>query len=48
MAERDGRPADAQRHYERFVALWQDADPEYQPLVAEARAALRRLAPDDY
>jgi tetratricopeptide (TPR) repeat protein len=46
MAERESRLADARRHYERFALLWSDADPEYQPLVNEARAALRRLDPD--
>ena len=37
---------DAQRaieHYRAFLALWPDADPELQPLVEQARAALARL-----
>ncbi len=32
-------------HYERVAELWQDADQELQPLVAEARAGIARLAP---
>ena len=37
---------DAQRaieHYRAFLALWTDADPELQPMVEQARAALARL-----
>jgi tetratricopeptide (TPR) repeat protein len=39
-----GEHAKAREYYGRFVDLWQDADPELQPLVAEARAARRRLS----
>src|SRR5439155_140171 len=35
--------AKARDYYGRFVDLWKDADPELQPLVADARAALKRL-----
>jgi tetratricopeptide (TPR) repeat protein len=38
-----GEFADARREYEAFVAAWKDADPELQPKVAEARAAVQRL-----
>jgi class 3 adenylate cyclase/tetratricopeptide (TPR) repeat protein len=42
--ERLGRPDDARAAYEEFLVGWQDADPELQPLVEEARAAVRRLS----
>jgi tetratricopeptide (TPR) repeat protein len=38
-----GEIADARHEYEAFVAAWRDADPELQPKVAEARAAVQRL-----
>jgi tetratricopeptide (TPR) repeat protein len=41
-----GEPARATEQYARFVAMWRDADPELQPVVEEAQAALRRLSPD--
>ena len=44
IAERLGRKADAVRHYTRFVALWKDADPEFQPMVTKARERLRQLS----
>ena len=36
-----GERAKARDYYGRFVALWKDADPELQPIVAEARTALK-------
>jgi len=36
-----GEHAKARDYYGRFVHLWKDADPELQPIVAEARAALK-------
>ncbi|PYP17984.1 MAG: hypothetical protein DMD52_03765 [Gemmatimonadetes bacterium] len=36
-----GDTAKARDFYGRFVDLWKDADPELQPIVAEARAALK-------
>ncbi|HET7233643.1 MAG TPA: BTAD domain-containing putative transcriptional regulator [Longimicrobium sp.] len=45
LCEQLGRRGEAADHYARFVALWNGADPELQPLVARARerlAALRR------
>jgi tetratricopeptide (TPR) repeat protein len=41
-----GRPEEAAGQYARFAEMWRDADPDLQPLVAQARAAVRRLAPD--
>jgi serine/threonine-protein kinase len=43
LYERLGRPNDAVRYYRRFVELWHDADPDLQPMVREAEAALGRL-----
>ena len=43
IAEQRGDTAGAVRAYGNFVDLWQDADPELQPRVAAARAALARL-----
>jgi tetratricopeptide (TPR) repeat protein len=34
----------ARRSYEQFVIGWKDADPELQPRVAEAKAAIARLS----
>lgn len=39
----DGRTQDAILLYQRFLELWQDADPGQQPRVDAARAALERL-----
>ena len=36
-----GERAKAREYYGRFVDLWKDADPELQPIVAQARAALK-------
>jgi tetratricopeptide (TPR) repeat protein/TolB-like protein len=33
----------AVEHYRAFLALWEDADPDLQPLVRDARAALQKL-----
>ena len=43
IAEQRGDTATAIRGYRNFVALWKDADPELQPRVTAARAALARL-----
>jgi len=43
IAEQRGDTAAAIRGYRNFIELWQDADPELQPRVAAARAALARL-----
>jgi tetratricopeptide (TPR) repeat protein len=34
----------AMQYYDRFIELWKDADPELQPRVEAAQAALERLA----
>ncbi len=39
-----GRREEAAREYARFAELWKDADPELQPAVRDARAALARLS----
>jgi hypothetical protein len=33
------------RAYRNFIGLWQNADPELQPQVTAARAAVDRLRP---
>ena len=40
--ERRREPQKAAGHYARFAELWKDCDPEFRPLVEEAR---RRMAP---
>jgi hypothetical protein len=46
IAERLGRSDEAVAYYERFVAIWEDADPELRPLVREARDRLSALRSD--
>jgi tetratricopeptide (TPR) repeat protein len=41
-----GDAEQARQHYVRFIELWQDADPEFQPQVAAAREALEALDSD--
>ncbi len=41
--ERAGNVERARFHYGRFINLWKDADPEFQPLVARAESAMARL-----
>jgi len=43
LYEARGDRAKAGDYYARLVDLWKDADPELQPIVADARAALKRL-----
>jgi serine/threonine-protein kinase len=43
LAERLGDPTRATEGYQQVVGLWRHADPELQPFVTEARAALERL-----
>jgi hypothetical protein len=35
---------EAVEQYRRFIELWRECDPEFQPLLREAETALRRLA----
>jgi TolB-like protein len=44
VAERLGQRDQAIPAYQLVASLWRNADPELQPFVAEARAALRRLS----
>ncbi len=39
-----GRKPEAAAAYREFLALWEDADPELQPIVREARAALTAVS----
>jgi DNA-binding SARP family transcriptional activator/tetratricopeptide (TPR) repeat protein len=43
IAERQGKAPEARAAYRRVLRLWQDADPEFQPMVEEARARLAAL-----
>ena len=44
LYEARGDRAKARDYYGRFVDLWRDADPELQPIVANARAVVKRLS----
>jgi hypothetical protein len=44
VAERLGDRPTAIHYYEFVLQAWLHADPELQPVVAKARAGLRRLA----
>ena len=39
--ERQGDRRKAAEHYARFVELWKDCDPEFRPLVEEARSRMK-------
>jgi len=43
LHEERGDRQKALDYYNRFVELWKDADPDLQPLVAEARQSMARL-----
>lgn len=43
LYEAKGDRAKAIEHYERFIQLWRNADPELQPRVAEARRRIELL-----
>ncbi len=47
LYEAKGNPGKAAEHYRAFIELWQHADPELQPRVAEARRRLSRLSTVD-
>ena len=44
LYEAKGDNARAVSHYSAFVRLWEHADPDMQPKVAEVRARLERLS----
>jgi tetratricopeptide (TPR) repeat protein len=44
ILERTGDTEQAAIHYERFTALWSDADPEFRPMVEYAQERLAALA----
>jgi hypothetical protein len=43
LYEQRADTARAVRYYNRFIELWQSADPELQPLVDEVRSRLADL-----
>ena len=43
LYEAKGSTAPAITHYQQFIELWKNADPELQPLVAETKRKLARL-----
>jgi hypothetical protein len=43
IADRAGQTAQAALHYQRFVSLWNDCDPELRPAVTDARRRLAQL-----
>jgi len=43
ICEELGRLPDAVAHYQQFERLWAEADPEFQPLLDQARAARERI-----
>jgi len=45
--QRLGNLETADVHYRAFIELWRDADPEFQPLVEEARARLGDVLDDE-
>jgi eukaryotic-like serine/threonine-protein kinase len=44
LYEDAGDPARAAANYRQFIALWKDADPDLQPVVADARRRLAKLS----
>jgi tetratricopeptide (TPR) repeat protein len=44
LYEDKGERQKAASHYMQFIELWKNADPEFQPRVAEARRKVARLA----
>ena len=43
LYEQKGDRANAADYYGRLVDLWKGGDPEFQPVVREARAGLKRV-----
>lgn len=46
LAEAQGDHAKARDYYQRFIDAWRDAEPAFQPRVAEAKRRLAALGPD--
>ena len=44
--EAKGNKAKAREYYQRFVDQWRDAEPQFQPKVAEARRRIAALGTD--
>jgi hypothetical protein len=44
LYENKGDSARAAANYRQFIAFWKDADPDLQPVVADARRRLTRIA----
>ena len=44
ISERIGQPDSAALYYSRALAIWRNADAEFQPMVDEARAGLARVS----
>jgi tetratricopeptide (TPR) repeat protein/tRNA A-37 threonylcarbamoyl transferase component Bud32 len=44
IAERLGNKQEAMAHYSRFIDLWKDCDPEFQPMVETARQRIQLLS----
>ena len=45
LYEAKGDARRAVESYDKFVALWKDADPELQPIVRDVRGRITRLTP---
>ena len=45
LYEAKGNAAKAAEHYQKFIDLWKNADPEFQPRVKAARERLAKLTP---
>lgn len=41
--DRLGNSQEAARHYARFVELWRESDPQFQPVIDAARQRLAEL-----
>jgi hypothetical protein len=44
LYETEGNREQAKEYYSRFVALWRDADSDFQPAVQEVKARLAKLS----
>ena len=47
LYDRTGQAAKAAEHYQAFIDLWRDCDPELQPQLEAARRALERLGAEE-